>query len=364
MNIARVACAAVALAVAGWSSGADAEPYLAAREGLKCMQCHVNPTGGGMRTAFGSVYAQTQLAAEPLDNAALAQWLGASRNLLALGGDLRTAATFTSVPDQDGANAFETQEMRLYAAVNVVPDRMLLYVDQRIAPGNGYSREAYGRLGFGDGRYYLKAGQFYLPYGLRLQDDSAFVRQVPGINYSTPDNGVEFGYEGDSSSTQFAISNGTAGAAENDPGKQFSLRTEHVRQLWRLGASANFNDSSAGTRRLGNVFATLRTGALAWLAEADYVVDDGFPTGQRRLWAGLLETNWAFRRGHNAKLSGEYFDPDTRVDGDAQNRYSLVWEYTPLPILQLRSGLRLYDGIPQSDLQNRRTAFVELHGFF
>ena len=46
---------------------------------------------------------------------------------------------------------------------------------------------------------------------IRLQDDEAFIRQVSGINYNTPDTGWEAGYEGGPWSAQLAVTRGTAG---------------------------------------------------------------------------------------------------------------------------------------------------------
>jgi hypothetical protein len=47
----------------------------------------------------------------------------------------------------------------------------------------------------------------YLPFGLRLQDQSAFVLAATGINMTTPDEGVEFGWEHGPWDAQLAVSN-------------------------------------------------------------------------------------------------------------------------------------------------------------
>ena len=53
--------------------------------------------------------------------------------------------------------------------------------------------------------------------GLRLEDDSAFTRTVPGINMDTPDTGIEVGWEAEKWSAQLALSNGSAGGPEVEP---------------------------------------------------------------------------------------------------------------------------------------------------
>ena len=187
---------------------------------------------------------------------------------------------------------------------------------------------------------------------------------MSGISFDTPDNGVELGLETGPWSAQLAVSNGTAGGAETGSGKQWSLRGEHVQSVWRVGASYNFNDAGETERHLAGLHAGLRTGPVAWLAEADYVENRGLPGGDQRGWVGLIEGNWTPRRGHNLKVTAETFEPDTDVDNDEQDRYSLVYEYSPFQFLQLRGGVRVYDGNTGIDAQNRRFGFIELHGYF
>lgn len=346
------------------SGAAFAEPYFAVQQGMKCVACHVNPTGGGMRNAFGNAWARTTLPAHTIDTGVGDQWSGSLNRFVALGANLRASGTYVDTPGQDSQSQFDVDEARLYLELTAIPDRLAVYLDQRVAPGGSTNLEAYARYWSANRTWYAKAGQMYLPYGLRLEDDSAFIRQVSGITFDTPDRGVEIGLETGQWSAQLAITNGTASGPEEDRGKQYSGRVEYVQSIWRAGASYNFNDADAGERQLANVFAGLKTGPIAWLAEADYVVDDGFPEGERKQWVGLIEADWLIAQGNNLKLTAEYFDPDDDLDEDEQTRYSAVWEYTPMQFLQLRIGARIYDGIPQNDLQNRRLGFVQVNAFF
>ncbi len=220
------------------------------------------------------------------------------------------------------------------------------------------------RIKGGSGKFFLAAGQFFVPYGLRLQDDSAFVRLTTGINFFIPDRGIQVGYESGSWSTIASVTNGSGGGGEVDKGKQFSLVSTFVRPSWRAGVSANTNNAAAGDREMFGVFTGVKTGPIVWLAEIDQITDDISPGVSQEAIAGLVEANWMFRKGHNLKISYDFLDPDDIVSGDRQTRVSLIWEYTPMQFLQGRFGLRSYDGIPTVDAQNRDVFFAEMHGYF
>jgi hypothetical protein len=354
-----VAAAMLLLGAAGVARG---EPYLAARMGFKCMQCHASPTGGGLRNAYGNTYAQTVMPARRLGKEE--PWTGMLGRFIAIGGNLRADYDHVSVDGQQDDSEFAVEEGRLFLAAELIPGRLSIYVDEVVAPGNADNREAYARVWLRESALYLQAGRMYLPFGWRLEDDAAFVRQVSGIGMTTPDNGAEIGLESGPWTAQLAISNGSAGGPEEDTGKQLTLRTEYVQSAWRLGVSASSVDSDAGDRQVLGVHAALRTGSVVWLGEADYVEDDALGNAGRNLIAAFGEADWLLRPGHNLKLAAEWLDPDDDVDEDEQNRFSLVYELTPCEFLQLRLGARLYDGIPQNALQNREQYFVQLHGFF
>ena len=355
----------LALAAALWAMGslAQAEPYLAAQMGLKCAQCHVNPTGGGMRTVFGNTFAQTLLAAKRI-GADDDLWTGQVMKFLSVGGNARANYNYVDVPNQGSTNAFETEEARVYLDFGVIPNRLSVYIDQRVAPGNATNMEANVRFWVKEGEFYVKAGRMYLPFGYRFEDDNAFVRQASGINMQTPDEGFELGLEHGAWTGQVAISNGAGGGSETDKGKQIATRLEFVQSRWRGGASLLFNDASAGSRSAVGAFGAYDLGPVALLGELDYIDDKSIGVGGTKIMASLAEADWKLKQGHNVKLTYEWFEPNRDVDEDEQTRLSLLYEWSPIQFIQLRGGVRIYDGIPQNDNQNRKQAFVQLHGFF
>jgi hypothetical protein len=204
----------------------------------------------------------------------------------------------------------------------------------------------------------------FVPFGLRIEDDSAFIRQVSGTTFNSSEDGVEGGLELGPWSANLAVTNGAGGGAETNNGKQVSGLVSFVRPEWRVGLSASTNSNDATDRNMQSAFAGLRTGPVSWLASGIYVTDEGASTGKLKQWAALFEGNIEAAKGHNLKLTYEYYDPNDDLANNDRERYSAVWEYTPFQFTQFRLGVRKSNGIPQNNSQNTTQVFVQWHAFF
>src|SRR5207248_9809069 len=112
-----------------------ADHDLAERTRYKYMVCHVNPTGGGKRTEFGSIYGQAAMAAERLDlrtgqavpagGSEPESWTGKLNDHFAVGADLRADATakFTPHTTPPQAYAFDPIRAQTYLEVKPIADR-------------------------------------------------------------------------------------------------------------------------------------------------------------------------------------------------------------------------------------------------
>lgn len=348
------------------SGHARAEPYLAVRYGLKCETCHVNPTGGGLRSNFGDVFSQTQLPAHKMRDWGL--WTGEVAKWLRVGGNLRYDANFTQVPGAKTTDHLQIQQGRVYAEAEPIPDRLIFYVDEQVTPGPAapINREAYALFWSAAHDWYIKAGRMYLPFGFRFEDQTAFVYDVSSITMYSPDNGLELGWLRDHWDAQVTLTQGTAaGALPNTSGKEYGLQVSYVESVWRAGVAAHDDDSPFARRKILGVFGGFRTGPVEWLGEIDSIKNEAPASfnGVRET-AGLLEADWLIRPGNNLKLTLERWDPDEEVHDNLRSRYSLVYELTPIQFVQLRAGVRDYYGPGRIPSQSSNLYFMQLHVFF
>jgi hypothetical protein len=343
---------------------ATAEPYLATKNNLQCSACHVNPAGGGARNTYGAYYGTHVLPQTPgslnLFDA------GNFGETLRIGADLRANYYQSDRDEGEDTRGFETQSGQLYLVLQPKDSRFSLYIDEQIAPGGALNRETFILTKL-NGQHFLKAGRIMLPYGIRLEDDSAFIRQASGFNFDTGDNGVELGLQYTKTLFNFAVSNGSSGLNNDDKNLQFLTRGEYLGNNWRIGVTALYNDAEAGARTQGNLFGGFVWQGFVFLAEADLIEDESIqniPDEYQEQRVGLLEVNREISKGYNIKFTTEFLDPETNIDENHRVRNSLLLEYTPFANLQVRGGLRKGDDIPQREAGNYLDAFVQLHFYY
>jgi len=330
---ARLVLAACLLAGLWLAPVAAAEPYLALREGLKCSVCHVNVTGGGKRTDFGSQYALTRLAAPTDDAAADAPRFGGRFDpFVSIGANLRVALDYADVPHQQVRSEFVVRRALLYLQVDPLPGELTFYLDQQVAPGAAQAREVFALLKGLPGGLYLKAGRFFLPYGLRVEDNSALVREVSGFSMAVSDTGVELGAEPGPWSLAFSLTNGTQGAGEDNNTKQAVLSAALVGRRARAGASFSENEAADGSgRQAAALFGGLGGGRFVALGELARLEDRGPDIGRRTQLVLLSELNALLAAGMNLKLAYEWHDPDPNPAMEKETK-----EKTPLVLVGSR----------------------------
>jgi hypothetical protein len=356
-----IAAAGPASSVASAASAAvftaGSEPHLAIRTGLKCSACHVNRSGGGARSDFGSVYTQTQLpmTTRPVRSRALSEYLG-------IGWDVRTVAS-AYVSRQTPQTAFELDEANAYLEARLIDRLLTLYVDQTLGPGRADVREVVALVQVA-GNGYVKAGKLLLPYGLRLQDDLEFIRQQTGFSYDTPDIGVELGLEPGPLSWFVSVTNGSVGAAEGDDGKQVTSSAALVFRHFRIGASASHNERAGGARRdVFGAFGGLRLGRLSLLGEVDRIEERALTGPVLKQDAVYVAGDLLVTKGLNAKVAYGYYDKSRAIAEDERVRWRFGLELFPVAFVRAAAFYTADIWIPQATVDRDRVS-VEFHLHF
>lgn len=396
----------VGIALVWCAAAASAEPYIAMREGQKCSACHVNMTGGGMRTSFVSAHAKEILRypnwwpelTKPAD-----AFTGDINQYVGIGADLRVdmTATMEDKPNAQGTVpnnvAFrgrleefdvDVNQATGYLNVNLIPDLLNFYLDQRFAPSLD-TREVWA-MALLPYDVYLKAGKMFLPYGLQLQDDTAFIRggrngsATTGFSFNVSQPAFEVGWEPGPISFAATASQGIVDDRDvQGTGTLYSLFTDvPVISSFLLGQSWTYAGTSDGSNawvggftgfNLGPFFyKDVNLGTFTYLGEVDWGFFDFVdPTSDQRVKPGAFitysEGNYLLFDWLNLKVAFDYADYDgslPRQGSDAENRVSVGLEPFLARFLQTRFFYRCGNGVQTDPTHNQDLWIFELHAFF
>ncbi len=381
---------------------ARAEPYMAIREGRKCGACHVNLRGGGMRTLLAITHMKEITHYRdlfPEFEETSESFNGQITSFFSIGGDLRVddAIVFQDEPNAEGRvpndkvfrsrvdeNILEVREAALYGRVDLYQEYLSFYIDVSFAPGGTNVREVFGLLrGLLPWDGYVKAGRFYLDYGLGYETDdlfsldnpsqNLFVRGRTGTAFTAYDDGIEIGLQPGPFHIAASVTDGPAGDA--DVRVTFTayamLRDLPVIDNAILGASL-LRVAPTGSERIAyGFFAGANLGRLEYHAEVDFIHDDldataTAPAKQVGTFLAYGELNYLLLDWINTKLFGEYADNDGRPDmiDTAQNRFGVGIEPFLSRFLQARLFYSVANGPENLPIANQNWLVMELHLFF
>jgi len=296
-------------------AAAQALPRYGARYGQKCLLCHVDPAGGGMRSAYASQYLiPDEMSLRRLDMEAMEGIDPALSETVSLGADLRTLYRYSPEGQRKAGNNFFQMQGDLYLHIQA-DEKLALHVEQ----GLSGATEVYGLAFVLPAGGYVKAGRFAPAYGWRFADHRQFVRRYLG--FAPPghsDVGLELGlFPGSNASLSLGVLNGAGGRLmDGDNRPAFALRAELRHALGALnltlGASGYRDEEAAvgSVRQVAGPFASLAWGPLVWVGEWDWERRDE-EDGEITALAASQELAWQLRRGLDLRATWNFYDPDT-----------------------------------------------------
>ncbi len=331
-----------------------AVPYLALYGKTSCSHCHLNPTGGGMRNRHGvGLYSEFSIK----KHRELARFKGEVGDFLKIGGDLRLQE-FATI-ESPRSNSFTIPWATLYLAADPI-NHLTLYTDTDLA--NTTSREAYGLLHNLPSHFWFKFGRLNIPYGLRLPDDTTFIRSDLGLTFRGQDLGIEAGLEPGPFTFALAVTNGVlGGAADDNDLKAASFFSEGRTDHARLGLSFLYNSAlntrtTAGGSHIGFLWGR-------WTLQGEFdlqQVRDKVQDTERTALIGYGEIVLNMIDGLYVK--GVYDGTDGKIAGSGvHHRIGGGFDFFPIPHLEttLLYRIRIGSGTLSDD-----QIMGQIHAFF
>lgn len=312
----------VVVAVCAIASEAVAVPRYSARYEQKCALCHVNPSGGGMRTLYASQYlVPEEMAWSKPGPDILASIDPEIAKRIQIGTDFRTIYTYSNTDEAVAASDFFQMQGDVYFNFQM-DDALSLYYDQGIS-------SSYELFGMWQGlplTGYVKVGRFVPAYGWRFDDHTAFTREALGFfPPANSDVGVEFGMSPGRLDMQLSVVNGNRGGTFDDNRKLASALTAIYRGRvgpigWAAGMAGYWEDGVDANFGSAGPYGYLTWKRLTWLGELDWFRDDPQGAGHTTGLVTSHELSYLVRQGLELRGTYDFLDPDWNSQTGAQWR--------------------------------------------
>lgn len=321
------------------SSYLSALPKFASRLNLSCKSCHVNPTGGGLRNAFGVSYGQEDLPIPTWqEDFALEEFSTQLNDIISVGANFRTLYFTQQTSPTTSRNSFFQMQSDLYLSARLAK-KTTLYLNR----GNGSRFEAFGMAGVLPMDGYVKAGWFIPNFGIKVDDHNIFSRDKTAFAFGGGhDAGVEVGFSPAMFDFTLGIMNGAAGDRDDNSLKSLLARGEariSVSGINLRGGGSYYNNAGpAGIRTYLGVHGIASVGGnLTVLGE--FIQRRDFSNATKiKTYANILyvEANYLLMQGVDAKVGYEFFDPDTKYTTGTESRIVVGLEFYPISGVELR----------------------------
>ncbi|HLQ66153.1 MAG TPA: hypothetical protein VK123_02865 [Candidatus Limnocylindrales bacterium] len=346
-----LAAAGAALAAPPLAPAAAALPRYASREGATCVTCHVDPNGGGIRNEFGFAYLRNRHSVEPETRWAnltvdpkLNEWITLGLDMRVMyyashlaGGPTLGNSTFFPMEGQVNVAVMPHEHLTLVASHGLV-------VDEPGFPAGYVARELYGKFDGLPGDTYARVGRFRIPFGLRQDDHTSFVRSTPFLPYDSQksDAGLELGWVGSRDFAQLSVTDGSAPFSER--AQTIAAKLGRATTWYQAGLSGFHRYSDALGQRWDRwaLYASGTRGPMTLLAEAAFGTDKNPAGGKTNSEAMFAEMDYRLQRGLNLKGKLDLLD-DRGGPIDPTRRYVGEVDVNPVPFAEVQLSYRYYD---------------------
>ena len=368
---------------------ASALPRFAARVGAPCSLCHVDPSGGGMRTDYArNVWELAELPFAGLERPERAPAMDAKvTDAVTLGADLRLMFQDLRQDRPELAmpplSHFFLMESALYVAANLWQG-VTLYLAPSFYGADNLMYEAMAIVQLPWQGSYIKLGRFLPAFGLRTANHSVFTRKQSGWGIKSKEVGVEAGFELGPLLLQASAFNGVESDSDFDDNTakglaarlSYRLRTRPFKL--NAGLSAYYNlrgnpavdeapDSRRQDVRLG-AFGGLSVGRVTWTGDLVLRTTDdrGKPANEGLLssYASMQELSVLAMDGVDLLATYEFLDDNTEAKGNAVTRIGLGFDIYPWPFTELGFRYRLIRADPAHLMSGISEFIVVAHAFF